>query len=154
MPAAVVPCAGRKKPDRRSEPPETPVKKTFEGSKERSWGRTPRTRSFTAAAWGTPSVRSRPAPPPQKRFGSGARTATPARPALTPWLGKSKNDWPPSPWRRTLRPSGPRVFGGEAAPGTEERAVKEVAGALTLKRRGRLLGPLAGEYEVLWGART
>lgn len=100
----------------------------------------PEIRSATACECATPSVRSRPEPPPQKRFGSGASTATPASPAWTAWFGKSKKDCPPSPCRSTFRPRVPVALAVWAPPVTPESAVNWSAGAETLKRRGRPLG--------------
>lgn len=133
----VAPKAGTKKPESSREPPDTPVKKTFVESKETSLESCCVIKVFTAAACGTPSVRLRPDPPPQKRFGSGARTTTPMRLLCTAWLGKSKNEVPPSPWRRTFRPAAAvlLVVVFEApAPGTPDAAVKAFAGALILYR--------------------
>lgn len=64
-------------------------------------------------------------------------------PCWTAWLGKSKKDWPPSPWRRTLIPFGPCAPGCAAAPGTPDAVVNWSAGAEILNRRSRPL-----EYPV------
>jgi hypothetical protein len=47
------------------------------------------------------------------------------------WLGKSKKDWPPSPWRSIFKPAAPVEFVVEA-PVTPEETVNWFAGALVL----------------------
>lgn len=57
----------------------------------------------------------------------------PMRLFCTAWLGKSKKDVPPSPWRRTLSPMPAAVWLAVAeAPVTPEAAVNILAGALIL----------------------
>jgi hypothetical protein len=79
----------------------------------------------------TPSVRWRPEPPLQKRFLLGDEDDYAHEDVCIAWLGKSKKDWPPSPWRRTFKPAVPAEF-VVMAPVTPEEAVNWLAGALIL----------------------
>lgn len=128
-----------KKPDSSREPPLTPVKNTLLWLKATTDGRVWVRRSATAWECATPSVRWSPLPPPQKRFGSGAKATTPRVLACTAWFGKSKKDCPPSPCSSMLMPSALWSPAAAVPPVRPEVVVKRLAGAETLKRIGRLL---------------
>jgi hypothetical protein len=57
----------------------------------------------------------------------GARTTTPMRLFWTAWLGKSKKDVPPPPWRRMFRPEVLVEFAVVDAPVTLDDTVNWLA---------------------------